>query len=324
MLDKLLGKLTFDPLAFARDEPKEQDAILRRVVGLDVSEVDAKRKEAFDRRAMLKKTHGIKFAQLAAMPRHEGAPAAEVPLQDVSNEMLRAEELRAAAEHAEREVEKARAAGEEHERRRIKLSAEIDSLMEQLEAKKSELERTISILKASEGEVTILQAVANGTRGAVPDAAAIRAKLAEVEAANAKVRANQRRAEAEAEVKELEEKIQHENTTIAAADEKKVALLRDAQFPVEGLGLSDDGVTFNGHPFEQAGSAEQVRVSVAIGVALNPQLKVLLIRNGNLLDKDALAAVAAQAEAADMQVWMEYVSEEKDGVAVMMVDGEAQ
>jgi hypothetical protein len=43
---------------------------------------------------------------------------------------------------------------------------------------------------------------------------------------------------------------------------------------------------------------------------------------GNMLDKDSLSAVAAQAEAAGMQVWMEFVSESKDGVAVMLVDGE--
>jgi len=63
-------------------------------------------------------------------------------------------------------------------------------------------------------------------------------------------------------------------------------------------------------------------VSVAIGVALNPQLKVLLIRNGNMLDKASLASVAEQAEAAGMQVWVEMVAEDKDGMTVMMVDGE--
>jgi hypothetical protein len=90
---------------------------------------------------------------------------------------------------------------------------------------------------------------------------------------------------------------------------------------VPGLGLSDDGVTFGGLPFAQASSSEQLRVSVAIGLALNPKLKVLLIRNGNMLDDDSLKAVAAQAEEAGAQVWCEWVTSNPEGVSVMIEDG---
>ena len=60
--------------------------------------------------------------------------------------------------------------------------------------------------------------------------------------------------------------------------------------PVEGLGFGAGIVTFNGLPFDQASTAEQLRVSVAIAMAANPKLRVLRIKHGNDLDADNLAA----------------------------------
>jgi len=87
-------------------------------------------------------------------------------------------------------------------------------------------------------------------------------------------------------------------------------------------GLDDPGVTLDGVPFEQASSAEQLRCSVAMGLALNPKLRVLLIRDGSLLDEDSLRMVAEMADAQGAQVWLERVG---DGVAgVLIEDGEVR
>jgi hypothetical protein len=79
-------------------------------------------------------------------------------------------------------------------------------------------------------------------------------------------------------------------------------------------------VDFNGLPLEQASSADQLRISVSIGLALNPKLKVILIRDGSLLDDDALKSVADMAAQADAQVWMERVGKTGD-VSVVIEDG---
>jgi hypothetical protein len=90
--------------------------------------------------------------------------------------------------------------------------------------------------------------------------------------------------------------------------------------PIEGLALNEEGVTFNDLPFSQCSSAEQLRISVAMGLALNPKLKVLLIRDGSLLDEESMKALAEQAAAADAQVWLERVGD-KDKCAVIIEDG---
>ena len=322
VLDKLLGKLTFDPLAFARADPKEQDKILRTLVGIDVTPIEARRKEAFDQRAMLKKTHGIKAAQLMSLPHYHDMPEAEISMDEISKEMLKAEELRKLAEEAERQVESLRTRTEKLVGNRTIAEVKIDTLNKQLADLYAEVKAFDANIEASQRDVDAALVTAQAARAVVPDVAVIRAKVTDTEATNVKVRANQKHSQATLEVSALTDGIALCVKDIEQAEQDKKDALTAAQFPVPGLGLLDDGVTFNSVPFNQAGSAEQVRVSVAIGIALNPQLKVLLIRNGNLLDKDSLAAVAAQAEAASMQVWMEYVSESKDGVAVMLVDGE--
>jgi hypothetical protein len=158
----------------------------------------------------------------------------------------------------------------------------------------------------------------------VPDVAVLRTRLAEVEATNAKVRANATRTAAQGEVTVLHGEVAVQHKAIADAEEEKANALKAAQFPVPGLGLSDDGVTFGGFPFGQAASSEQLRVSVAIGLALNPTLKVLLIRNGNMLDEESLAAVAKQAEEASAQLWVEWVGTDASEVSVMIENGEVR
>lgn len=322
VLDKLLGRLTFDPLAFARDEPKRQDETLRKLVNLDVASIEARRKDAFERRAILKKSHAIKEAQLQAMPFVKEAPATEIPMDIISQEMLKAEKLRKTAEDADRAVEQEASRYAKLEIDRQTRHTCIEELNKQIAAIQAELIDLEGRYLASTTELASRKLIAEVAYAAVPNTEDIRIKIKSTEVINAAVRANQRRAAVQSEVEDLTRDIALQHESILKAEQDKKDALTAAKFPIEGLGISDDGVTFNGLPFAQAGSAEQVRISVAIGIALNPQLKVLLIRNGNMLDSVSLAMVAEQAKAADMQVWMEYVSESKDGVAVMLVDGE--
>jgi hypothetical protein len=124
---------------------------------------------------------------------------------------------------------------------------------------------------------------------AVPNVDDIQLRLSEIEIINAKVRENRAFLEAKKSHAGIAAEVQVINTEIAALDAQKESLLTSAKFPVDGLGISDDGVTFNGVPFVQASTAEQLRVSVAIGLALHPKL--------------------------------EYVTKSAEGVSVLIEDG---
>jgi hypothetical protein len=154
------------------------------------------------------------------------------------------------------------------------------------------------------------------------DLAPFRARAAEAEATNAKVRKNAERSELVKRFKAANVQAEALTKQIEACDAKKRDATNSAKWPIEGLGFDTaGGVTLNALPFENASSAEQLQVSVAIGLALNPKLKVLLIRDGSLLDNDSLAAVAGMAAKADAQVWIERVGKD-DQTSVVIEDGE--
>jgi hypothetical protein len=78
---------------------------------------------------------------------------------------------------------------------------------------------------------------------------------------------------------------------------------------------------YNGLPLNQAGSAEQLRVATAIGIAQNPKLKALLIRDGSLLDDDNLALIKQVASEFKAMLWIERVGKGKEAT-VVIEDGE--
>lgn len=79
-------------------------------------------------------------------------------------------------------------------------------------------------------------------------------------------------------------------------------------------------VTLNGLPLDQASAAERLRVSVAIRLAMNPRLRVLLIRDANLMDRESMRLVAEMARAAGAQLRLERV-EVDDQATVLIEDG---
>ena len=154
----------------------------------------------------------------------------------------------------------------------------------------------------------------------MPNLAYIEDELATVEDTNAKIRANNAAREKQAEKVRLREAYEGLTQRLTELDEQKAQALADAHFPVEGLSFDDTGVLYRGVPLSQASSAEQIRVSLAMGMALNPKLRVLMIKDGSLLDEDSMAAIRDQVADGDFQLWLEVVNPD-DPSAVLIEDG---
>lgn len=324
MLDKLLGRLSFDPLAFAREareEPKRAAETLRRLTNLDFSMLDARRAELFAERGMANKSTRALEAQLAGMVQWKGVPAEEIGADAVRAELEGAESLRSAAEGAERACVATGLDIERAERELDKITALTCSLEEQLETARKKQTEVSKVLEERRVLLRAQEISAQAAKEQVPDVEAINERMVVVATTNRRVRENAAYAERAMRAAEAAEAAARLGAEIAALDAQRAAAIAAAPFPVPGLGLGDAGVLFGGVPLEQASSSEQLRVSVAIGLALNPKLKVLLVRNGNLLDEDGVAMLGEMAAAAGAQVWMEFVTSSADGMAVMIEDG---
>ena len=121
-------------------------------------------------------------------------------------------------------------------------------------------------------------------------------------------------------VEELENKSTSITEQMCAREQAKADAITRASMPIPDIGFGDGQVIYKNIPFDQASDAEKLRVSLAIAIAANPELRVIRIRDGSLLDDDGLAAIAKMADELDYQVWIERV----DGsgkVGVVIEDG---
>lgn len=324
ILDKLTGTLTFDPLAFANEKPVQQADTLRRLVGLDFTEADQQRAKAFELRTTVNREAKALESQLAAVPRHDGLPDTETSTADVLKEQEEAAAINSANDrkrsdlvNLKNSVELSNSHIEDCEASIIDLEAQIKALETKRQKETNELITLKKSRATAQAAATALEAEVDKLQD--KDLSTFKGKIAEMEATNTKIRSNRQREEL---VKRYKAKKQEAEDLTAALDkfdsEKRHAIL-NAKYPVEGLAFDDQGqIRFNGIPFAQASTAEQLKVSVAIGIALNPKLRVLLIRHGNDLDADNLKIVAQMAEKADCQVWLERVA--AGGEAALVIE----
>jgi DNA repair exonuclease SbcCD ATPase subunit len=305
LLDSFCAKFSFDPLKFAGMKPAEQVELLRKVTGLDFAEIDNARAIAYDNRAGVNRTIKEIEGQLAGLPEHPDAPAAEVSVAALADEMNTASARNAAKERLKSDWDRAanavtgwRAEVEKAERELVDLREKVIQAEEHLEA-----------------AAAAFEAAPDGG-----DLTPIRERMAEAEGINRRVRANQSRKELAARLEAAKALSKQFTEGIDGLDEQKRALLAAAAFPVPGLSIDEETVTVDGIPFEQLSGALQLRVSVAMGLALNPTVKVLLIRDGSLLDEENLGMVAEMAAEAGAQVWLERVGAGQE-VAIVLEDG---
>ena len=296
VLDSLVGRLSFDPLEFTRLSAGNQVAALLDIVdiGVDIGELAANRERAYSERTEIGRQVKSFEGQVAGFGEPvEGVPDVEVSVTD----------LLAQWRQADNAIRTFQAAVRDRDRE----AGRVSSLRSQLAA----AEQNLAMVQNT------LDSLPEG--GLDPDA--IQARIDSAEDVNAHVRANADRAKITGYLTEARSKFAGITKTIEAIDQAKADALAGATFPVDGLGFDDNGVTYRGVPFSQASSAEQIRVSLAMAMSLNPKLRVIRILDGSLLDADNMALIAGMAAAGDYQVWIERVSDDS-GVGVVIEDGQ--
>lgn len=318
VLDELAAKFTFDPLGFLRQKPAEQLETLRSVVTLevDVDLLDGRNaKDYADRTELNRQARELRTrAEAITVSATPGAQRVDV------DEILNAIENVASA-NAEVESRKAR-------------RAEVAGLVtsHQIAAKKfrddaAELRRQADDFEKAAGEqekAAAEQQARLDNAGPLPelqDVTVLRQKFDNGKAVNAALDRRAERDRLEAEAAAVEKKAADLTERMADRDKQKADAIAAAQMPVPGLGFGDGMVTLNGLPFEQASGAEQLRASIGIAMAMNPNLRIMLIRDGSLLDDNGMKLVGEMAETHDFQVWLERVQTNAT-VGIVMEDGE--
>lgn len=319
ILDALVGNLSFDPLSFARMLPAQQLATLRQLVGLDFTAQDAERARLYNERTIINREHDNARTLLASMPHHPGVPESEVSVAELNQQLAQANAVNSANAQRRSALTSAQADVDTAKQAVTRQNAEVERLRTLLEQATTEVnrlqsfvEQKVQTLKEMQAEIARLQDV---------DTAALSNQIIDADLLNRKIRSNATRKQHESVVTAKKKESDTLTAKMEAIDKAKQDALTRAQFPLPGLTFDDGAVLFNGIPFTQLSDGEKLRVSVAVGMALNPQLRVIFIRDGSLLDADGLRTVAELAEKNDYQVWLED-ARSTDPTALVIEAGE--
>lgn len=319
-LDTLTSRVAFDPLEFTKQPPDKQAETVRRIAGLDFTGADSQYATIYAQRTEKGRAVKQKEGELQSLTRTE-APAEEISVAALTEELQAAQAMN--AEHADMRDALSEMCDDvdTHTTRVEEAKAEIERLQEalakageRLTHEKKMLADQIKMWDEQRTRIEKLQDVPVDP---------ILARMRDADATNAKVRTNRQWSATHKALTELRGEYSELTVELESIEGDKAKALAEAKFPVDGLGFTEGGVTFKGVPFEQAGSAVKIRVSLAIARSLNPELPVMLIRDGSLLDENTLKMVADYADEHGCQVWLEKVSSDADGATVFIEDGQS-
>lgn len=311
MLDKMFSDngraLMFDPLAFSRLDAAGQLKTLRELCGVDTVEIDSRIAGVRDKRRDANRDAANARAAADALPSApEGTPEAEV---DPAEVMAKLNEINAhnqAIDNADASVIEARRALQSANNHLMECEERVRQAKTAADAANSNLGQRTRALTAL---------------GVKKDPGVCTQELNEAKGINANVRARAAKLKATAEAAGKETTYRELDTQVQQLQRDREAMLAAAKMPIDGLAITDEGIAWKGIPFDQSSQSTRVKVSAAIGIAMLPDRKdavrVMLVRDGSLLDEDSKNELFAMVEAADVQLWMEETTDgEPIGVVI--------
>jgi energy-coupling factor transporter ATP-binding protein EcfA2 len=322
LLDDLLGALSFDPLAFAVAGAKSQLETLRGIVKLDV-DVDAlDRKNVEDTEARRDINRDVASLKERVESLQQGLEEElDMPI-DVAALTAR---MAQASEH--------NTAIEREKLRRTEMLAEaarLDDDATKLEARATDLRRQADELDAEAAAKSTRSNAITAEWVGLPEIATlidVRDVQAEINEATAKNSAREAQLRQRENYRVASEELgvaTAKSERLTAAIQRRTDMKRDAiaraKMPVDGLAFGEGLVLYKGVPFKESSEGDRIRVSLAVGIALNPKLRVMLIRNASLMDDKNLALVSQMAEAKDYQVFLERV-DSSGKIGIVIQDG---
>lgn len=313
VLDSLTGGFA-DPIEFDRMKPEEQARAVIAALGIgdELERLEVEAAKLYDeRRDLGRDAERLKKTVVELSSEVEGLPAP--PAGKTLDELVG--DLQAARDHNEK-----RGAA-------ISKKANIEREGASAQAQIEELEASLERARTHRADCAERWKVANseveGLGHSVP-----------VDHITAAIKAHEEAQEHEARRRLLEEKRAESENAEAEHEAKEEelgstrrqigTLLANAPYPLEGMSYDNEAkrILINGIPLSQASQAERLQVAAAVAMAGDPSIRVMIARDGSLLDEDSKAMLATMSEERGFQLWLEVVGSSPEGAGVYIEDGE--
>lgn len=311
ILNTIIGELSFDPLKFTTMDADKRVVMLKNLTGLDFSDLDAEYKKKYEERAQygrdgnqLKSRLESEFILPQERPVLESIESIKASREKSRQYNLKITQAKGQLTIAEGAIKAENAAIHLAREKISRLEEEIKLHLNKIDGIRADAEKYTEMASLEPENVDAYDTL--------------------IEQHHRDSMLIERFEKRDAIAKELEQKRAKWNECderLKAIGNEKVARIAAVQLPIRGLSFGEDDVLFDGIPFKQLSKAEQIKVSMCIACAANPQLKVAMIYDGSLLDKESMEQIAFIAEQQQLQVWIERVADEPDGQSVFIEDG---
>lgn len=299
MLNELVGIIDFDVAEFMALSPAKKVEQLKRILGIDTTDLDKEYKKAFEARA--ESNRELKYLEAHTKPYNPLATELIDVTQLEARRMALVTTNLGRANQEKREAQLAREI-EEGTARLARLRAEADELDARL---------TVMANEHMDVEAWLDDNPAASEEGIVAEIAAAREHNVAV--------ANTTRELAHREDVKREQKknegLVAQLERIQADKEERIATV---PMPVPGLSFTEDGLFLDGLPFEsnQINTARQIIAGLQLCGALHKSVKIARF-DGTLLDNVSLKEVEDWAATQDIQLFIELVA--RDGTEGLQI-----
>ena len=272
-LDKCIGPLTFDPVAFYLAKPPEQVAMLKELVQVDFGDLNARQADIKQKRSDAKREKERLMHEAERIQLIGDVPDEEVSLSELIEELKKAND----------ENFLMREAGELYEIN----CQDFSDCVKFIDSKKAAIEvLQQEIKRLEEKRVELEKAKFEYTPKELRDTEQIQERIADSEIINRNIREKQRRQRLEDASDEQSSLFSELGQQAKALDAEHADRLAKCQMPVKGLSLTDEYVTFGELPLKQVNTGEQLKICVSIAMSMNPTLKTVFVKVNDLDDNN--------------------------------------
>lgn len=326
LLDKLVGEIAFEPMAFFKDcrdvkKQRQQLLMLMKLVGLDFDDINADIAKVKQQRSTVKTSKETYDFEAGQIPKLDNMPTELVSMTELTEKLAIATKHNSFQAEQQSAIDIGKRLLESHAAKVEEGKTLIESVKEKLAAAEKKVE---DYEKAIE-DIQAKQELLVGKLEPLIDITTINDEIKNADAHNDNIRLTIQRTELLQKSAGKSKEFAKLGKDIKLLEAKKTEKLAMVKMPIEGLSVNEDTILFNDGkqgdtPLAQVNESMQLQIAVAISMALNPKLKVILI-NGNDLDSENLEIVCKLAEAKDYQVWIERIADD-DKVGFYIEEGE--
>ncbi len=327
VLDAMFGKQSLDVGAILHASDRERRDIILRTIGAEgLAGIDQEIKDVYEERRVAKRTLDARDKVLREM--RSGMPG--ITETELDDKIKRAEdaENRLSAEINEciervSKIKLARQREADLLSRKSILQDEIADLELRLEAKREALEEVDRGIEHAGISCGLLTEDELNQRllGLRSDLSAAHDAIAGQKAAKADL---ERIEQVQSEVDCLNLDVLNLDRKLATLRAQKEQYVKSLPWPLEGMGLSQDGmdILFEDRRWDCMSGAERIRVAAAIQAAITPECRILLCDGLESLDEDSIRELNRWAVENEIQIIGTRVTSDRGAVEIFIEDGE--